>query len=126
MPILLQDKDWSHLYPGYKSKVANKQKKKKIRKKKEYNPFPPNQLESNLDKRVTEGEHFISSSLKGKQVNKEEQKKKSKKIQSEKRAKQYIVPEEPPTKKRKVDAEESSLDIDKLTKKIKKQKKKKI
>lgn len=115
------------MVPKY-TPATMKKKKKKTNKRvvKEYNPLPPEPLESKLDKEMAEGEYFVSNKLKKKEISKEEQKLRSIKRQREKRDKQYVVPEETVHKKRKADdvTESGEVDVDKLKKKIKLQKKK--
>ncbi|CAF0868935.1 unnamed protein product [Brachionus calyciflorus] len=56
----LKNESWDRFLPKFKSKNISKRKKPKvIREKKEYNPFPPQQQESKLDKEIETGEYFI-------------------------------------------------------------------
>ncbi|KAF2353849.1 K domain type 1 [Trinorchestia longiramus] len=120
----LKDEDWSQLLPVYKAKTARKKKKTK-KEKKPYNPLPPPQIESKMDKEMEEGSYFLTMIEKKKkqsQQDKEQQRAKSDKIQAEKRALPYVPPEEPVAKKAKVQKSEE-VDIQKLKKKVRDQKK---
>ncbi|CAH1786077.1 unnamed protein product, partial [Owenia fusiformis] len=73
----LKNESWDRFLPKFKAKNISKRKQPlKKRKKKEYTPFPPAQLESKVDKELASGEYFL----------KEEQKRAKK--QEERRAKQ--------------------------------------
>ncbi|KAA0197439.1 hypothetical protein HAZT_HAZT009714 [Hyalella azteca] len=121
----LKDEDWSNLLPVYKAKTAQKKKKPK-KQKKPYNPLPPPQIESKMDKEMEEGSYFLTMIEKKKkqtQQDKEQQRARSDKIQAEKRALPYVPPEEPVVKKAKV-SKSDDVDIEKLKKKVSAQKKK--
>lgn len=119
----MQKKNWAEALPSYKPKSTTKNKKKTKREPKPFNPMPPPQPESKMDQQLAQGEYFIAKHLKSKpHLSKEEQKRKSEKIQAAKRAAQYQPPDEPVAKKQKV-GKEQSVDIEKLKKKVKKQKK---
>ena len=52
----LKDEDWSRYLPRYKSKTLSKRKKPKVVKtKKDYTPFPPEQMPSKVDKELASG-----------------------------------------------------------------------
>ena len=56
----LKNESWDRFLPKFKSKNISKRKKPKvIRDKKEYNPFPPAQVESKMDKEIETGEYFL-------------------------------------------------------------------
>ncbi|RMZ96062.1 KRR1 small subunit processome component -like protein [Brachionus plicatilis] len=85
----LKNESWDRFLPKFKSKNISKRKKPKvIRQKKEYNPFPPQQAESKLDKEIESGEYFI---------------KKSNERQDENKGKNYMKAKEA---KEKIDANE--------------------
>lgn len=63
----LKNESWDRFLPKFKSKNISKRKKPKvINEKKEYNPFPPAQPESKMDKEIETGEYFIKKQEKKK------------------------------------------------------------
>lgn len=67
----LKNESWDRFLPKFKSKNISKRKKPKvIKEKKEYNPFPPQQTESKLDKEIESGEYFIRKIKERQQENK--------------------------------------------------------
>ena len=67
----LANEDWSRFLPKFRkrkprsegdgsSKGAAVKKKRKIKAKKEYTPFPPAQTPSKLDLQLESGEYFLS------------------------------------------------------------------
>ena len=77
----LKNESWDRFLPKFKSKNISKRKKpKNITIKKEYNPFPPAQIESKLDKQIESGEYFV-------QLQKEKAEKMKKNIELNKRDK---------------------------------------
>ena len=78
----LKNESWDRFLPKFKSKNISKRKKPKniTIKKKEYNPFPPAQIESKLDKQIESGEYFV-------QLQKEKAEKMKKNIELNKRDK---------------------------------------
>lgn len=62
----LKNESWDRFLPKFKSKNISKRKKPKIiKEKKEYNPFPPQQKESKLDKEIESGEYFLKKNKEG-------------------------------------------------------------
>lgn len=128
----LKDEDWTRFLPKFENKNPNKNIKKpknKIKKKKEYTPFPPQQPETKIDKMLSTGEYFLSETQKKAKLSKERREKQAanKKKQEDKRNKDFIPPTE--------DAGESSnkkpklsnpdkVDVKSLKSKIKKANKK--
>lgn len=77
----LKNESWDRFLPKFKSKNISKRKKpKNITIKREYNPFPPAQIESKLDKQIESGEYFV-------QLQKEKAEKMKKNIELNKRDK---------------------------------------
>lgn len=59
----MKEEDWERFLPKFKKKNV-KRKKKKIKAKKEYTPFPPEQLQRKVDKELESGEYFLSQESK--------------------------------------------------------------
>ena len=55
----LKEENWDRFLPKFKQ-MKTKQKKKKIIKKKQYNPFPPEQQPRIQDMKMETGEYFLS------------------------------------------------------------------
>jgi ribosomal RNA assembly protein len=95
---VLKNESWDRFLPKFKSKNLSKRKQpKKIKKKKEYTPFPPSQPESKVDKQLASGEYFL---LEKQRKHKNDQEKKSKqeekaKLRKIQREKSFIAPAEP-------------------------------
>jgi ribosomal RNA assembly protein len=72
----LKDESWDRFLPKFKSKNISKRKRPKVvNAKKEYNPFPPAQPESKMDKAIETGEFFL------KKQEEKKRKRESKKIE---------------------------------------------
>eukprot|EP00008_Paramoeba_atlantica_P010510 CAMPEP_0201492758 /NCGR_PEP_ID=MMETSP0151_2-20130828/34660_1 /ASSEMBLY_ACC=CAM_ASM_000257 /TAXON_ID=200890 /ORGANISM="Paramoeba atlantica, Strain 621/1 / CCAP 1560/9" /LENGTH=377 /DNA_ID=CAMNT_0047879767 /DNA_START=74 /DNA_END=1207 /DNA_ORIENTATION=+ len=95
----LQTESWDRFLPQFKKKQAPKKKKPKI-KKKEFNPFPPEQTPRKIDLEIESGEYFLSEAAKKKRAKKEkEASNKAKKLEKEqKKAQDYVAPKEPKIK----------------------------
>lgn len=108
----LKNESWDRFLPKFKSKNLSKRKKPKvIREKKEYNPFPPAQQESKLDKEIETGEYFI---------------KKQKERTADNSSKNFMKPKEvSSSSKRKADDDDDQENEQKKNKKSKKFKKQK-
>ena len=59
----LQGEDWSKFLPQFKKRNV-KRKKVEIKKKKEYTPFPPEQLLRKEDYQMMSGEYFLTADQK--------------------------------------------------------------
>eukprot|EP00795_Rhopilema_esculentum_P011324 gene11324-21515_t len=121
----LKNESWDRFLPKFKTKNVPR-KKTKIKEKKEYTPFPPQQTESKIDKQLASGEYFLKADEKR---IKERQKKKDKQGNAEKerqkiREEAFVPPQEEKPKKRKHAEQDNKLEIDveALKKKIKKAK----
>lgn len=93
----LRNEDWSRFLPQFKNKNISKRKQPKVRKaKKEYTPFPPPMPLSKIDMQMASGEFFLKDSEKRAKLQKEQKEKQaqSAKAQTERRAKDFVVPDE--------------------------------
>lgn len=61
---LLKNESWDRFLPTFKSKNVKTKKPQKIKKKKEYTPFPPPQPESKIDRELASGEYFLTDKKK--------------------------------------------------------------
>ncbi|XP_053628492.1 KRR1 small subunit processome component homolog isoform X2 [Cherax quadricarinatus] len=121
-----QHEDWSKFIPKFTPKNVPRKKPKVRKLKKPYTPFPPDPTERKIDKQMAEGKFFIEKSERKwskKRKPTEEEKKESTDRQREKRAKAFIVPEEPKYKPN-VPEVNSQVDIKSLKMKVKNSKKK--
>jgi ribosomal RNA assembly protein len=121
----LKDENWERFLPKFENKNPNKKSKKpktekKLKKKKEYTPFPPPQPESKIDKMLASGEYFLTEQEKKARVNKERREKQeaTKQNQKDKRAKDYLPPQETEMTNKKVKSDK--IDVKSLKSKIKK------
>ncbi|XP_053628493.1 KRR1 small subunit processome component homolog isoform X3 [Cherax quadricarinatus] len=122
----LKHEDWSKFIPKFTPKNVPRKKPKVRKLKKPYTPFPPDPTERKIDKQMAEGKFFIEKSERKwskKRKPTEEEKKESTDRQREKRAKAFIVPEEPKYKPN-VPEVNSQVDIKSLKMKVKNSKKK--
>lgn len=127
----LRNESWDRFLPKFKSK--NVKRKKNIKPKKEYTPFPPPQTESKMDKEIASGEYFLREEERKRKKFEERKAKESeaKAKQKEKREKAFIPPKEKTVShastsgstKRRKDNEDDDVDIEGLKKRIKKAKK---
>lgn len=111
----LKYESWDRFLPKFK-KLNVTQKKKKIKEKKPYTPFPPPQPESKVDKELATGEYFLKDKER-RQRREELRKKRHTEKRKIEREMAYVAPEEPKKKKQKT--ADDSVDIVKLKKKIK-------
>lgn len=104
----LANEDWSRFLPQFKKRNVKRKNKNKV--KKEYTPFPPEQLPRKEDILMETGEYFLSKKEKREKVENErlEEKKEKLRLKEEKRAKSFIPPKEVEYKGEKV--KEPSLD----------------
>jgi ribosomal RNA assembly protein len=118
----LANEDWSRFLPHFKKR--NVKRKNKTKGKKEYTPFPPEQMPRKEDILMETGEYFLSQKEKKQreEVRKNEEKKEKMRQKEMKRAKSYEPPEEVEFGKRQRERVEPS--IEELKNKFLKQKKK--
>ncbi|XP_072172284.1 KRR1 small subunit processome component homolog [Diadema setosum] len=126
----LRNESWDRFLPKFKSKNLKKRKQpQKIRKKKEYTPFPPPQPETKVDKELATGEYFLKE---GQRKAKLKEEKRLKQAEAEvrrkdKRQQPFIPPKEAAASEKKVTPRaESKMDIEKLKAKIKQSQKRKF
>ena len=120
----LKNESWDRFLPQFKSKNLSKRKKPfKIRKKKDYTPFPPPQPMSKVDEQLLSGEYFIKEAER-KAMKRREKLRKQQEAQMEReirRNKSFIAPEEDEiVSKPNKDSvnNEVDLDVEKIKKKI--------
>ncbi|XP_044748139.1 KRR1 small subunit processome component homolog [Coccinella septempunctata] len=121
----LKNENWERFLPKFVNKNISKRKKPKNKKeKKPYNPFPPPQPETEIDRQLQSGEYFLDEKTKKakKQKEREEKHAEAAKKREERRNKDFIPPEEKDASTSKAD-NKSVLNIDELKKKIMKAKK---
>ena len=127
----LKNENWERFLPKFENKNPNKKAKKpktKKKEKKEYTPFPPSPQESKIDKLMASGEYFLTEMENNAKFNKERREKQAatKLKQKEKRAKDYVPPNEESGGPSKKSTQKTTNDIDvkSLKAKIKKANKK--
>jgi len=91
----LASESWDRFLPQFKKTNPPKKKSKKIEKK-EYNPFPPDQLPRKVDLEIESGEYFLSEEAKKKKAKKAKETEKKQKIQDKKQAREklFVPPKE--------------------------------
>jgi len=131
----LKNESWDRFLPKFRKKLTNvKKKPKKIRKQKDYTPFPPPPQESKIDKQLESGEYFLKETERRAKKMAEKQAKQMENVekQKQKRKEAFVPPAEKTeksneTKKRtKNDQKISSnveVDISALKSKVKMRKK---
>ena len=125
----MKDQNWDRFLPKFKKRNVQRVKPKKITtKKKEYSPFPPKNhiMPSKLDKEIESGEYF-QNEIERKIAKKEAKREKAaeKKATRERiRMAEYVPPKiEKKVNKTTSESDASSLDIEKLKRKLKKKRK---
>eukprot|EP00938_MAST-03A_sp_MAST-3A-sp1_P000589 g589.t1 len=125
----MKDQNWDRFLPKFKKRNVQRVKPKKITtKKKEYSPFPPKNhiMPSKLDKEIESGEYF-QNEIERKIAKKEAKREKAaeKKATRERiRMAEYVPPKiEKKVTKTTIESDASSLDIEKLKRKLKKKRK---
>lgn len=122
----LKNENWERFLPQVHSKNLSKRKEpKKKQKKKEYTPFPPQQMESKIDKQLASGEYFLNEAQKRAKKNKEKDEKHAEadKARQERRKQAFVPPEE--ISAGSAPGTSSGMDIEVLKKKVKDAQKKK-
>jgi ribosomal RNA assembly protein len=98
----LVNEDWSRFLTQFKKR--NVKRKNKNKAKKEYSPFPPEQMPRKEDILMETGEYFLTKQEKEAKAEKQksEEKKEKVRIREEKRAKSFVPPVEKEFKEHKV------------------------
>ena len=106
----LKNENWDRFLPKFSSNLnASSEKKKKMKsigtfgdskkkkKKKEYTPFPPEQLQSKVDKQLESGEYFLNEQqrLERKRVKKMNEATENSQIKKQQRGIEFQAPAEP-------------------------------
>ena len=130
----MKDEIWDRFLPQFKKQTVKRRKtlqeKKQKSKKKEYTPFPPEQLPRKEDLAMASGEYFLSEKEKKEEVSKKKRDSKEdrKKDKIERQAKLFEAPtEEAPSKSNSSKAQPIAgmrPDIEELKNKFLKKKKK--
>ena len=120
----LKNESWDRFLPKtFKGKNISKRKKpNKIREKKPYTPFPPEQPDSKVEKLLETGEYFVQENARKAKKMKEKLEKQDEVLSKKKRKREeaFIPPEEPKVEKKVKGS--SDVDVKKLKKKLKKAK----
>ncbi|XP_063960780.1 KRR1 small subunit processome component homolog [Lytechinus pictus] len=93
----LRNESWDRFLPKFRTKNLKKRKQpQKIRKKKEYTPFPPQQPETKVDKELATGEYFLRENQKKAKIREEKRLKQAEAEvkRKDKREKPFIPPKE--------------------------------
>ena len=92
----MKNENWERFMPHFKKQNVKRKKVKSERKKKEYTPFPPEQLPRKEDIQMMTGEYFLSEKAKDdiKREKKREQKDTRKQERAQERNKTLTAPEE--------------------------------
>lgn len=124
----LCNESWERFMPTIPHKNTSKRKQPAKKKtKKEYNPFPPAQPDSKVDKLLATGEYFLKEDQRKDQKKLEYQKKhvEAEARRKERRESAFIPPEEPgPSKAKK--PKTADVNIEELKNKIRKSQKGKM
>eukprot|EP00794_Sanderia_malayensis_P018153 gene18153-19964_t len=121
----LKNESWDRFLPKFKNKNV-KRRKTKIKEKRQYTPFPPEQPESKVDKELASGEYFLKQDEKKLESRKRkmDKQKEAEEKRQKTRNEAFIPPEEEKApKKPKKDSNQIDIDIDSIKKKIRKAKK---
>lgn len=121
----MASENWDRFLPHFKKQNIKRKKIKSERKKKEYSPFPPEQMLRKEDLAMFSGEYFLTEKVKQEQQNerKRDQKAQRKAAKIEEKNRQFVAPDEdekPSTKP--VASGHSKPDINELKNKFLKKK----
>ncbi|BFZ57443.1 ribosomal RNA assembly protein krr1 [Savitreella phatthalungensis] len=93
----LADQSWDRFLPQFKKRNVQRKKPLKVREKKTFTPFPPPMPPSKIDLQIDSGEYFLAAKDKARKERQDRevaQEAVSKKRQHEKRAAQFVAPDE--------------------------------
>ena len=127
----LKHENWDRFLPKFKKKnpkkIKSKIKEEKMKRKKEYTPFPPLPQPSKVDMQLESGEYFMNEESKKRKRVEEERRKRGEKAEEKKRGREqaFVPPEEELSKKTSRDVDNlENEDVEKLAKRVKKKSKK--
>lgn len=104
----LKNESWDRFLPKFRKKLTNvKKKPKKIRKQKDYTPFPPPPAESKIDKQLQSGEYFLKESERQAKKMEEKRAKQMENVEKSQQKRQQVFI--PPPEKKSRDAEKKTL-----------------
>lgn len=119
----LANENWARFLPKFKKKNVQRHKPKKIREKKEYNPFPPAQQPSKVDLMIESGEYFLSQDQRNAKAKAEKAAKQEVRTEEHRRKREaaFIAPKEKKHTKKKHDTTEPNEDsVKEVAKRLKK------
>jgi len=119
----LKNENWDRFLPKFKKQNA-KRRKLRIKEKKEFSPFPPEQQLRKEDYQMFSGEYFLTADQKEDMKNKDKAKKREDKMKEKKanQSKLYIAPEEKVKTTKPSFMDEKKPDLNELKKKFIKKK----
>eukprot|EP00892_Ulva_mutabilis_P000269 jgi/Ulvmu1/10242/UM060_0043.1 len=117
----LAHENWDRFLPKFKPKNVQRKKPKKVRKSKDYTPFPPAPKPSKVDLALESGEYFLSKEIKAAKAAAEKKQAQAEKVSARKRQREEAfkapseVKEDPSAdeskKKKKKDKKKASAEV---------------
>jgi len=116
----LANEDWSRFLPKFKKKNVKRKKPKKIRKKKAYTPFPPEQKPSIIDEQLMSGEYWMSEQKRLKEKRRKQKDGQIEKTKERKRKRKAAF--QPPKEIKRQKVEKKQRSAKEIAEKLKKKK----